>query len=82
MWFVLIGVLLLGLKLLGVAPVADWGWLAVLSPLGLAVAWWAWADSSGYTQRKAMQRLDERKTARRERAMDALGQGDPKKKRR
>ncbi|MFY7867502.1 TIGR04438 family Trp-rich protein [Roseateles sp.] len=82
MWFVLIGVVVLGLKLLGVAPVADWSWLLVLSPLGLAVAWWAWADSSGYTQRKAMQRLDDRKAARRERSLEALGQGDAKKKRR
>jgi len=82
MWLVGIGVLLIGLKLLAVAPVADWGWLAVLSPLGLAVVWWAWADSSGYTQRKAMQKLDDRKAARRERAMESLGQIDPKKKRR
>ncbi|MCV2355725.1 TIGR04438 family Trp-rich protein [Paucibacter sp. B2R-40] len=82
MWFVAIGVLTLLLKLLGVAPVAGWNWLLVLAPFALAVVWWAWADSSGLTQRKAMQRMEERKAARREKNVVALGQGDPNKKRR
>ncbi len=81
MWFVAIGVLTLLLKLLGVAPVADWSWLLVLAPFAAAVAWWAWADSSGLTQRKAMQRMEDRKAARREKNIVALGQGDPTKKR-
>lgn len=81
MWFVAIGVLTLALKLLGVAPVADWSWLLVLAPFGAAVLWWAWADSSGLTQRKAMQRMEDRKAARREKNIVALGQGDPRKKR-
>ena len=43
MWFVAIGVLTLLLKLLDVAPVAQWSWLLVLAPsrmapLGLAAA--------------------------------------------
>lgn len=82
MWFVVIGVLTLVLKLLGVGPVGQWSWLMVLAPFGAAVAWWAWADSSGLTKRKAMQRMEERKAARREKNIVALGQGDPKKKRR
>jgi small Trp-rich protein len=81
MWFVAIGVLTLLLKLLGVAPVSEWSWLLVLAPFGVAVAWWAWADSSGLTQRKAMQRMEDRKAARREKNIVALGQGDPNKKR-
>jgi small Trp-rich protein len=81
MWFVAIGVVLLLLKLSSVAPVADWGWLAVLSPFAAAVVWWAWADSSGLTKRRAMQRMEERKAARRERAIEALGQGDSNKRR-
>ncbi|MBA4344537.1 MAG: hypothetical protein C0423_20555 [Methylibium sp.] len=76
MWFIAIGVVLVLLKLLGVAPVAEWSWLWVLSPFGLAVLWWAWADKSGMTQRKAMKRMDERKEARRQKAMESLGQGD------
>ncbi|WP_310386493.1 TIGR04438 family Trp-rich protein [Roseateles sp.] len=82
MWLVAIGVLTVVLKLLGVAPVADWGWWLVLIPFGLAVVWWAWADSSGLTQRKAIQRMEERKAARREKNIVAMGQGDAKKKRR
>lgn len=82
MLFVAIGVVLLLLKLLAIAPVVEWSWLLVLAPFGLAVVWWAWADASGLTQRKAMDRMDARKAARRENAMEALGQGDPKKRRR
>ncbi len=81
MWFVAIGVLTLLLKLLGVQPVEQWSWLLVLAPFALAVVWWAWADSSGLTQRKAMQRMEERKAARREKNVVAMGQGDPKKRR-
>jgi len=82
MWFVAIGVVLLVLKLVPVAPVGDWSWFLVLSPFAAAVAWWAYADGSGLTQRKAMQRMDDRKEARRERSMEALGKGNPNKKRR
>jgi len=81
MWFVLIGVLLSVLKLLGVAPVSGWSWWLALSPFALAVLWWAWADKSGYTQRKAMQRMDEKKEARRDRALEALGQGEKQRRR-
>ena len=80
MWFVLIGTLLVVLKLAGVAPVDAWSWLWVLLPFGLAVLWWAWADKSGLTQRKAMQRLDERKEDRRRKAMEALGRGEEQRR--
>ncbi len=81
MWFVLIGVVLLLLKFLEIEPVVQWSWLLVLSPFGLAMLWWAWADKSGHTQRKAMQRMDERKEDRRQKALEALGRGDKQKKR-
>lgn len=81
MWFVLIGVLLLLLKALGVVPVADWAWWLVLSPFAAAVLWWLWADSSGLTQKRAMQRMDEKKEARRQKALDALGQGEKQRRR-
>ena len=38
--------------------------LAIPTPFGLAVAWWAWADSSGYTKRKAMQRENAKRQER------------------
>lgn len=80
MWFVLIGVLLSVLKLMDIAPVSGWSWLLVLAPFAAAVFWWAWADKSGYTQKKAMQRMDEKKEARRERALEALGQGEKQRR--
>src|SRR5574337_929257 len=56
--------------LLGIGSV-----LLVLTPFALAVAWWAWADWSGYTKRRAMEKMDKRRTDRIERQRDALGQG-------
>lgn len=80
MLFVAIGVILLVLKLVGVAPVADWDWLYVLSPFGLAVAWWAYADASGLTKKREIDRMEARKEARRNKAMEAIGTLPKKKK--
>ncbi|MBL8331520.1 MAG: TIGR04438 family Trp-rich protein [Rubrivivax sp.] len=71
--FVIVGTLLVLLKLLEVNPVAGWSWLWILAPFLGAVVWWAWADGTGLTQRRAMKRLEERKIQRRERDMAALG---------
>ncbi|SFM46823.1 TIGR04438 family Trp-rich protein [Variovorax sp. OV329] len=73
MWFLGLGILAIALKLLEIGPVANWSWLVVLAPFGLAMAWWAWADWSGYTKRKAVQREDERKQDRIERQRSQLG---------
>ena len=51
MWFLGLGLLGVVLKFLEIGPVAQWSWFIVLIPFGLAVAWWAWADWSGYTKR-------------------------------
>ena len=64
MLFLLAGIVLLAMKYLEFGPVALWPWWVVLSPFGLAVAWWAWADASGYTKRKAMDKMDKRKQDR------------------
>jgi len=37
------------------------------------VAWWAWADWSGYTKKKAMEKEDARKQARIEKSRQSLG---------
>lgn len=71
--FVAIGALLVLLKLLEVDPVTGWSWLWILAPFGVAVVWWAYADSTGLTQRRAIRRMEEKKVARRERDMQALG---------
>ncbi len=64
MYFVGLGLVLIVMKYLEVAPVATLSWLWVLSPFALAIAWWAWADASGYTKRRAMEREDKRKQDR------------------
>ena len=81
MYFLGLGLVFLILKYLEVDPVAAWSWLVVLAPFGLAIAWWAWADSTGYTKRKAMQREDERKQARIDRNREAIGTLNSKKRR-
>jgi small Trp-rich protein len=80
MTFVLIGVLCVVLKLGGWV---DWSWFIIACPFALAVAWWAYSDASGLTQKKAMNALDAKKAARREKLMEGLGQARPgdKKKR-
>ena len=75
MLFLILGVVLLALKYLEIGPVALWSWWMGLAPFGLAVLWWAWADWSGYTKRKAMQKEDAKKAARIAKAKDAMGQG-------
>ena len=73
MLFLGIGLVLLALKYLEIDPVAAWSWWVVLSPFGLAVAWWSWADWSGYTKKKAMDRENARKQARLDKQRDAIG---------
>ena len=73
MWFLLVGLLLLAMKMGEFGPGANWSWVWVLTPFGLAIAWWSFADSVGLTQRRAMDKMDERKVERRARTMEALG---------
>jgi small Trp-rich protein len=80
MLFLGVGIILLALKYLEMGPVAEWSWWLVLSPFALAVAWWTWADWSGYTKKKAMQRENERKQARIDKTRESLGLGIKKRK--
>ena len=73
MYLLGLGLVLLLLKWAGWGPVAGWPWWVVLAPFVLAILWWAWADASGYTKRKAMERDAARKAARIDRQRDALG---------
>ena len=75
MYLIVIGVLTLALKLAEVGPVGQWSWWVVLAPFGGAALWWAWADASGWSKRRAMDKLQERKDKRRLRNMEALGTG-------
>jgi small Trp-rich protein len=73
MWFVVVGCVLLTMKLTEFGFAAEWSWLWILAPFGLAVAWWAFVDATGITKRREMDKLEERKQDRRRRQMDALG---------
>ncbi len=73
MYLLGLGVIFLLLKNLEIGFVANWSWWLVLSPFALAVAWWAWADASGYTKRKAMEREDERRQTRIDKSRAAIG---------
>ena len=73
MYLLGLGLVLLALKYLEIGPVAAWEWWWVLSPFAAAVAWWAWADWSGYTKKKVMQKEDARRQARIDKSRETLG---------
>ena len=72
MYLLGLGLILLVLKYAEIGLVAAWSWWVIAIPFGLAVAWWAWADNSGYTKRKAMELEDKRRADRRRRTKQAL----------
>lgn len=85
MWFLGIGLLLLAMKFMEIAPVAAWEWYVVLAPFLFAVLWWAWADNSGYTKRQAHKREEQRRKARLAKQRANIGlpaEAPPTKKRR
>ena len=78
---VIVGVLLLAAKMAEFGPFATWSWWIVLAPFGLAVLWWEFADSSGWTKRRVMDKMEERKVNRRQRMMESLGLGTKRRDR-
>jgi small Trp-rich protein len=86
MWFVAIGVVLILLNMAGIGPIGAWTWREdweyLLAPFLLAILWWSWADWSGWTRRKANEKIDAKREARRQKAMASLGLQDPRKKKR
>ncbi|CAN7291246.1 TIGR04438 family Trp-rich protein [Rhizobacter sp. LjRoot28] len=73
MYFVVIGVLLLVMKVAEFGVVAEWSWWGILSPFAAAVVWWAWADATGYTKRREMDKMDARQAKRRQENLAKLG---------
>ena len=73
MYMLVLGIFLVVLKYAEVSPVAAWSWWWTLVPFALAALWWAWADASGYTKRRAMEKMDQRKKDRIDKNKDALG---------
>jgi small Trp-rich protein len=70
---VIVGVLLLAAWWADFGPFGQLPWWVVALPFAGAVAWWQFADSTGWTQRRAMDKMEKRKQDRRDRAMEALG---------
>jgi len=73
MYLLVLGIALLAMKYLEFGPVAMWDWWIVLSPFALAVVWWMWADWSGYTKRKAVERENRKRQARIDKNKEAIG---------
>ncbi|SFU55301.1 small Trp-rich protein [Polaromonas sp. YR568] len=80
MYFLLIGIAALALKYLEIGPVATWSWFIVLSPFVLAVVWWWYADASGYTKKKEIEKMEQRKQDRIDKQRDAMGMLSAKKR--
>ena len=80
MLFLIVGVVLAVLKYLEVGFAASLSWYVVLIPFGLTLLWWAWADATGYTKRKAMEKMEKRKRERQERQQESLGTGIKRKR--
>lgn len=80
MYFLGLGLVLLVMKWLELGPVVGWSWWIVLAPFALAVAWWAWADGSGLTKRREMDKMDKRKADRIDKQREALGLGTKKRR--
>lgn len=79
MWLVLAGLVLVVAKWAALGPVGAWSWWWVLSPFAAALAWWAWSDATGFTQRRAMDRMEAKKAERRRRNLEDLGL-DPRRR--
>jgi small Trp-rich protein len=73
MYAVIVGVLLVAAKLAELGPFGGLSWWIVLAPFAVAAVWWQFSDSTGITKRREIERLEERKQDRRDKAMAALG---------
>ena len=80
MWFLALGLVGLVLKYLEIGPVGQLAWWIVLTPFGLAAAWWAYADWSGYTKRRVIEKENRRKQERIDRKQSRLGTLAPRSK--
>lgn len=73
MYFLIAGVVALFWNYWRIGFVYDMSWWWALAPFGLAAIWWAWADASGYTKRKEMEKMALKKQERIDKHKDALG---------
>lgn len=79
MLFLLVGIGFLVMKIAEIGPGAEWSWWVVLSPFPFAVAWWSWADWSGYTKKREVDKENAKRQARIDKQRENIGLG-PKKR--
>jgi small Trp-rich protein len=75
MYLLGLAVLLSLLKLAEFGPVGAWSWWVILGVYAAAALWWTWADWSGYTKRKAEEKIELRKKERIQRQKKAMQTG-------
>lgn len=79
MWLLSAAVLLGALKVLAhlevsdVAGISEMSWWWVLGGFALSAAWFAYADKSGLTRRKVLERIAKRKQKRLDKQRELLG---------
>lgn len=73
MYFLIAGLVALVWNYWRIGLVADSSWWWVMAPFALAVIWWSFADSTGYTKRKQMEKMDAKKQVRLDRQRESLG---------
>lgn len=78
MWLLCGAAILAVLKVLSffeianVAGISEMSWWWVIGGFALSAAWFAYADGSGLTRRKAIERMEQRKQARLDKQREAL----------
>jgi small Trp-rich protein len=82
MFLMAIALLVTALKYFEVGAFGRLEWLWVVGLYVATAAWWAWADWSGYTKRRAAAKMDKHKQDRLKRQRDQLGLNSNKKTRR
>ncbi len=70
---VIVGVLLMLAKVADLGPVGGWSWWVVAAPFIAAAVWWQFADASGLTRKREMDKMERRKSERRDKALESLG---------
>src|SRR6218665_3078268 len=73
MYLLAVSLVLLALKFFEVDPFAALSWWWMLVPFALTASWWFWSDSSGYTKRKAQEKMDQRRQERLDKHKRAQG---------
>lgn len=73
MYALVLGLMLVLAKVTDFGPFGSWSWWFILAPFVAAVIWWQFSDAMGITKRREIERLEDRKRQRREKALESLG---------